>query len=245
LGRAANVLIFVSRFTAASFDVRKASAESVVIYNPVPLSESGAAVTSGNQRLREPSAPAILSHIAQIAPWKGQEVSIRALALLRRRDLDVQLWIAGEVKDTDRGSAVINRAYYRSLKDLVHELDLADSVVFLGEVKDVPELLAQSDLLLLPSTEEPFGRVVVEAMAAGCPVIATAVGGPSEVITHGVDGWLLLPADVELWAEQIRGILADPGALRRVSCVARERVAGRFTVEAHVRRVREHYAALL
>ena len=160
------------------------------------------------------------------------------------RGIDVRLFVAGSVKDVEARSTRENRLYFESVKALVRQLALSERVTFLGETADIAGLLAKSDVVLLPSREEPFGRVVVEAMVAGRPVVATSVGGPSEVITDGVDGWLLPPIDAHTWADQIESALSDRNALAAVGSRAFERTAGRFTAATHTRQVREQYEAL-
>ncbi len=90
---------------------------------------------------------------------------------------------------------------------------LTDSVRFLGERDDIPEILRAVDLLLVPSWEEPFGRTVIEAMASGVPVVATDVGGPPEILGEDGCGLVLPPREPRVWAETIEMLLSDPARL--------------------------------
>jgi glycosyltransferase involved in cell wall biosynthesis len=107
-------------------------------------------------------------------------------------------------------------------------------VSWLGEREDVPELMRALDMLLLPSREEPFGRTLIEAMALGVPVLATDVGGPSEIIENGREGYLLSPTEPEAWARAVRTIAESPELRREMGLAGRRRVEQAFTVERHV-----------
>ncbi len=131
------------------------------------------------------------------------------------------------------------------LHRLVAELGLERHVDFLGEREDVPAVLRALDLLLLPSWEEPFGRAVIEAMAMGTPVAATAVGGPAEIVRHGQDGLLLPPRDPESWAATLRPLAADPRLREKMGRCGRERAVADFGVDVHVKRVAAVYEQVL
>ena len=127
---------------------------------------------------------------------------------------------------------------------LIAELELEDAVVFAGQRPNIPAIMRAVDMLLLPSWEEPFGRVVVEGMAAGRPVIATSVGGPAQTITDGLDGLLAPPKDPQAWAAAINRLLDDPQLARRIGENARA-AAERFSVARFYPAIRAaHLAAL-
>lgn len=122
-----------------------------------------------------------------------------------------------------------NRSYPRRLQEIAGELGLGDAVRFLGEREEVPEILRASDVALLPSWEEPFGRVVVEAMAMGVPVVATAIGGPAEIIRDGVDGVLVAPRQPEALAAAITRLLDDEPRRRAIGAASQRAVLARFS----------------
>src|SRR5207302_5178465 len=115
------------------------------------------------------------------------DLAIRVAGELSGTGQPVRLLVVGSPKFTSGATRLDNRAYLDELHRLVAELGLDDTVLFLGEREDVPEILAATDLVLVPSWEEPFGRAIVETMAMGVPVIATSIGGPAEIISDGVD----------------------------------------------------------
>lgn len=154
-----------------------------------------------------------LAVVGRISPWKGQDVVLRALAL------------APGVTARFVGSAMFGEdEYAASLRRLTTELGLEDRVTWVGFSDDVEGHLAEVDVVVHASTTpEPFGQVVVEAMAAGRPVVATDAGGPAEIVTSGVDGLLTRPGDPEDLARALEA-LRDP--------VLRERLAAAGLVRA-------------
>src|SRR5665811_2295147 len=125
---------------------------------------------------REAAVPAeatVLSVVAQLTPWKGQDDAVRALAGLVAAGQHAVLLLAGSAKFAGEGTQFDNVGFERRLHELAVELGVADRVRFLGERDDVPAILAASDLLLVPSWREAFGRIVVEGMAMGVAVVAT------------------------------------------------------------------------
>jgi glycosyltransferase involved in cell wall biosynthesis len=186
-----------------------------------------------------------LGVVAQLTPWKGQDDAIRSAALLRQMWPDLRLLLVGDVTFSSKATRYDNRAYARSLHVLVEELNLQDTVRFLGQRDDVPQIMRALDLLLVPSWEEPFGRTVIEAMALETPVVATRLGGPSEVITDGVDGVLLPPQQPQRWAAAIGALLANPNRRVEMGRRARCTVGRSFSRDAHVASVLEMYQSLL
>ena len=115
----------------------------------------------------------------------------------------------------------------RSLLDLVEALGIGDRVDFTGHVDDVAAELATLDVVVHASTiPEPFGQVVIEAMAAGVPIIAADAGGPAEVVTDGVDGLLVAMGDVDALAGALTRMAGDPELRDRLAD------AGRVTAAA-------------
>ena len=185
--------------------------------------------------------------IAQITPWKGQDDAIRIARHLARTHPGLQLLLVGSTKFDSAATRYDNTAYLDSLRRQVDASELADTVRFLGERDDIPELLRAVDLLLAPSWEEPFGRTIIEAMAAGVPVVATDVGGPPEILGEGESrcGLALPPRSPEAWAEAVRALLADTPALEHMAEHGREEARRRFGVERHVSSILEVYEGVL
>jgi len=244
----ASVLIANSHYTAASFASPTSSTTPVTIYNPFDLGRFNPGLVDRNEartKLGMRTTTLALGVIAQITPWKGQADAIRCAALLRQTSPDLRLLLVGDVKFSSKATRYDNRAYARSLRALVEDLNLQDTVQFLGEREDVPQVMRALDIVLVPSWEEPFGRTVIEAMAMETPVVATEVGGPSEVITNGVDGVLLPPQQPQRWAAAVGDLLANPSRRAEMGRRGRATVAKSFSREAHVARVLDAYQGLL
>jgi glycosyltransferase involved in cell wall biosynthesis len=124
-------------------------------------------------------------------------------------------------------------------------LGVGDRVRFLGQRDDVPDLLADCDLFILPSLHEGLPISVLEAMAASKPVIATAIGGIPEVVVDGQTGLLVPPADPPALAKAIRTVLADPTLARNLAMTGRDRLLKEFTAEVMVQRTTQIYHELL
>jgi glycosyltransferase involved in cell wall biosynthesis len=165
-----------------------------------------------------------LAVLGRIERWKGQDVAIRALARLRRRIPNARLLVGGapEVGDPEYGS---------ELRELTEVLGVTDAVEFTGFVDDPYEFFAQATLAVHSSVmPEPFGQVVVEAMAVGRPVIATAAGGPLEVLEHGRFGLLVPPSDPDAIADAAYRVLTSRELYAQLSAAAVRRAAD-FTIE--------------
>jgi glycosyltransferase involved in cell wall biosynthesis len=174
-----------------------------------------------------PSGPVLLE-VGRLCDVKGQRDLIAAVPRLGRDD--VTLLLVGE--DIETGGA-----YRRMLEREAFDLGVGDRVRFLGRRDDVPALLAAADALVLPSSIEGLPLVVLEAMAAQRPVVATAVGGTPEAVVDGETGLLVPPGDVDALARAVDSLLADPERARRLGEAGARRVRERFDADAAAQRV--------
>jgi glycosyltransferase involved in cell wall biosynthesis len=160
--------------------------------------------------------------VGRLTPVKDVETLVRATKLAVQVDPTFRLEVAGD------GPCL------PALKRLTSELGLLDHIRFLGEVRDVPALLARASVFVLSSLSEGISLALLEAMARGLPVVATRVGGNPEVVVEGETG-LLVPArsEVELaWAMQ--RLRNDPEGSRRMGEAGRKRVLQHFDVRQMV-----------
>lgn len=194
----------------------------VVIPNGIALDRFGA----------EPSpVPGRVVMVGRLAPQKRPDLLVRAFARLRHEFPDARLQIAG-----DGPSAA-------DVAALVAELGLGDVVELLGARTDVPEILSRAACVALPSAYESAPYALLEAMAAGAPVVATAVGGMPETIDDGRTGLLVPPGDVDSLTTAIRRLLSDPSMAAALGAAARETVARDYGRETMTARLVEEYAA--
>jgi glycosyltransferase involved in cell wall biosynthesis len=195
------------------------------------------------ERLGVGEEDVVLAVVGQLTPWKGQDHAIKLLARLQGPHPETRLVLAGAAKFVSRATRFDNPTYVRGLRELAHSLGVGERVTFAGEVDDVPALLRAVDVALVPSWEEPFGRAVTEALAMEVPVVATSVGGPSEVIADGEDGFLAPPTDLDRWEERVSALVADTRLRAGMGRRGRTRVAEGFPMEGYAAAVVEAYGA--
>jgi glycosyltransferase involved in cell wall biosynthesis len=248
LARRSAAVIVISHHVARQFDTGGRAQRIAVVDNPFDLDGLDPDHTDRDAvraQLEVPEETLLMTLVGQITPWKGQEEAIRALAVVRNTYPNANLLLVGEPKFTSSATRYDNRTYLRALHDLVRELRLEAAVHFLGEQERVPDILGASDVALLPSWDEPFGRAVVEAMAMGCPVIATAVGGPAEIVRDGLDGLLVPPRRPEVLARAIIGLLDSPDLRMAMGVAARQAALARFGHGRHGEEVATIYRDVL
>ncbi|QXC48234.1 glycosyltransferase family 4 protein [Agrobacterium salinitolerans] len=163
----------------------------------------------------------------RLSEWKGQHVFLDAIAAME----GVQAVIVG-------GALFGQEAYEARIREQASRLGLEGRVRFLGFRPDVPELMAAMDVVAHTSiVAEPFGRVVVEAMMCGRPVVATRGGGVTEIIRDGETGLLVPPGNALALAAAIGRIMSQPALAERLARKGREDVSQRFSLEETCRSV--------
>lgn len=170
------------------------------------------------RQLGLPTSP-LVAAIGRLTPHKGFAALIKAWRIVRDRIPDGVLAIAGWDVAGHR----------QELESLAASLGLGSSVRFLGFVDDIPGLLTACDVFALPSTSEGFGQVVIEAMAAGKPVVVSRTPPLTEIVTNGDTGHLVPPQDPEALAGALLDLLEDPGRAAAMGSRARMRVLDEFT----------------
>lgn len=180
----------------------------------------------------------VLAVLAQLIPWKRHGLALEVLALLRARGLPAALLLIGDEVPSSRG-------YRAQLEAEARRLGIDQDCVFTGFRRDVPQLLNLADILLHPAADEPFGRALLEAMAASLPVIVAAGGGVSEVVENGVSGLIVEAGDARAMARAAERLLSDAGLRRRMGEQGRTRAEEKFSIEAHAARLGEIYQEVL
>jgi glycosyltransferase involved in cell wall biosynthesis len=246
--RRADTLITNSAYTRSTLGPAAAFAD--VVYNAVDISRFGRNELSRQKaraRLELDGDGPVLAVIAQITPWKGQDDAIQITQELLPAHPGLRLLLVGSPKFDSASTRYDNAAFLESLHSAAAAPPLPRAVRFLGERDDVPEVLPAVDLLLVPSWEEPFGRAIIEAMAAGIPILATSVGGPPEILGEGERkcGLVLPPRDPKGWAAKIERLLAEPATLAWMGENGRKAAPSRFGVAQHVDEMVEIYERVL
>ena len=209
----------------------------VVIPNGVPVETATCCSPESTQALRQEwgidADVLVVGTVARLGPEKGHAYLLEAVAEVLKQVLQTRLLLVGDGPMRSQ------------LEDRAKALGVADSIVFAGLRHDVQTILSLFDLFVLPSLWEGLPMAVLEAMAAGLPVVATAVGGTPEVVVDGVTGLLVPPRDPHALAEAILRLLRDPDLRKRMGGAGRERVAAHFSVEQMVQRTEKLYEHLL
>lgn len=166
--------------------------------------------------LGTPEAAVVIVNVARMEPYKGHRVLIEALARIENR----ASWVCWMVGGAQRPA---EERYERSLREAVVRHGLQDRVLFLGQRRDVPAIMAAADVHCHPNTgAEPFGLALVEALRAGLPVVASALGGPAEIVTDAC-GRLVPAGDSEALATTLSWLIADGQARRSLAAAGPER----------------------
>jgi glycosyltransferase involved in cell wall biosynthesis len=219
-------------------DQPKAAKLVEVVRNGIPLpAEQSRTVEKMRDELSLAADLPVVGMIGRVSPWKGQEILVRAAAILRSEGIACQFVAIGGVFDDEIH-------HLDRLQETIRSLNLENVVKIEGFRKDARELIAAFDMLVLPSIlPEPFGLVVAEAMAAGKPVIATAHGGPTELVVEGETGSLIPPNDPYALASAIKSLLADPDEAARLGRAGRKRLLDQFEIREYVQRIERLYDA--
>jgi glycosyltransferase involved in cell wall biosynthesis len=176
-----------------------------------------------------PASARLIIVVAKLFAQKGHAVLLEALASTSVRTDDAVL-VVGEGPERDRLEDIARRRGLRCVR-------------FLGARPDIPQLLAASDLFVLPSLWEGLPMALLEGMAAGLPVIATDVAGSRQVVVNGESGLLVPPGDPTALASAMTGLLADDAERTRLGRAARQRVESEFSAARQAARHAEAYEA--
>jgi glycosyltransferase involved in cell wall biosynthesis len=163
----------------------------------------------------------VVGHFSRLAPWKGQHILIDALA---KCPPEVTVILVGDALFGEQD-------YVKQLHQQVTDLGLENRVKFLGFRSDIPQLMAACGLVAHTSTSpEPFGRVIVEAMLCGKPIVAAKAGGVMELVEHGLNGFLVTPAESQELAQVIITCLQETEITATIANNARTTASRRFDV---------------
>jgi glycosyltransferase involved in cell wall biosynthesis len=182
----------------------------------------------------------LVGTVGRLTPWKGQDDFLRAAALVAREHPDARFLVVGDCVSS-RAERAADEAFRDSLPALASELGIADRVLFAGYREDVAAVMNALDVFVLPSHDEPFGLVVLEAMAAGKSIVATRAGGVPEIVRDGSEALLVPTRHAPSMAAAIGRLLAGEVLASQLGRAARERVAAEFPLWRCAARMREIY----
>ena len=215
----------------------------VVVRNGVDLVQVQPRPSSGwlHRELQLPESAILIATIGQIGLRKGQEVLAAAAPEIVRHIPEVHFLLIGERSSTKAESVQFEQEIERQFA----EHNLTPHLHRLGYRDDVPELMAEIDLIVHPAHQEPFGRVLLEAAACGVPVVATNVGGTSEIVDDGVTGRLVPPRDPQSLASAVICLLMNMNQRQSMSVATRARAVSDFDVARSAERLLELWRMLI
>jgi glycosyltransferase involved in cell wall biosynthesis len=223
-------LCLPARFQESQRIVAVPNAVNTVRFSPGNKSEAKAQLGA------IPDKPLLLM-LANLAPHKGQETAIRAVALLKKRCVDVTCWLAG----AERGQS---DAYATLLRSLAVELGVSDRVRLLGHRSDTPKLLRAADMLLLPSTNEGLPLSILEAQASKALVLAAPTAGIPEIVEDGKTGFLIAADNPMEYANRISELLRNDTLSHRIVDDAYVNTITNYDSRAYHNRIWELYQEL-
>jgi glycosyltransferase involved in cell wall biosynthesis len=195
------------------------SSKITVVHNGIDTDRFARAVGA-----RRNDFPVVVGTVGQLAPIKGHDLFLRAAALICARREGVRFVVIGE----DKSPEMRDRKF---LESLVAELGLNGNVALPGWQDDIPSALSSLTLFVSAARSEPFGLSIVEAMAAGLPVVAAASEGALEIIDDGHSGKLVPVDDAESLAKAINELLDDPAERSRLGHNAQLAARQRYSLE--------------
>jgi glycosyltransferase involved in cell wall biosynthesis len=212
--------------------------KTVTIYNAVDLSQYDEKCDTRREELAITASRPIVGFVGQIVPRKGVTTLITAMAAVVSCLPDVLLVIVGCAPPDET-------EYETECRTLVGRLGLDEHVRFVGYRRDVPAFMRTFNVFALPTRSEPFGKVVIEAMAAKCPVVASHVGGIPEIVTSGDIGTLIPPEDPAALSSALLAYLTDPRRRREVGERGAVLVRARFGMRGMLNRLQALYDDVL
>lgn len=237
-------LIAVSNATREFHVARGLDADRVVVvWNGLDLESFQPRAATGwlHDELKLPRSAKLLATIGQIGLRKGQDVLAAAAPAIVREQPEAHFVLVGERSSVKEESV----AFEQAIADRFAEHGLADRLHRLGPRNNVPSLLAEITLLVHPAHQEPFGRVLLEAAACGIAVVASNVGGTSEIVIDGQTGQLVPPGDSSALALAVNELLADEEVRRRMCLAARDRAVREFDIARAARLLADQWRDVL
>ncbi len=197
--------------------------KSGFIYPGIPLPPGDEESVYRRENPGKRDAGPLLGSVGDLCPQKGYESLIRGFGILSREYPSARLLIIGRTPKRYRD-------FQNGMEALCRELGIGERVVFMGERSDLPRYLRALDLLVHPSWGESFGRVIVEALARGVPVVATRSGGVEEILTDGLTGLLVPREDPGALAAAVHRMIDRPAEAGAMARRGKETVEKKFTM---------------
>lgn len=189
------------------------------------------------EKIKSPFSPGVfaLVIIGQVKPQKGQFDAVKAVTLLRKKGVSIQLGIIGGTED---------RAYEKQIRNYITENKMDESILFMGQKNNPSSYLALADACLVCATNESFGRVAVESMVVGTPVIGASSAGTAEIINSNAIGRLYKPHDIHDLMEKIEELQKDKDLASSIAQRAQREATKRYNQTEQYRSFIDYFNSL-
>jgi len=232
-------IVACSREAAARFARKHQFVPKIrVVYNGIDMGKiAGAKETLRSEYGLRPDL-FLVGIVGTLKPIKGQDHFLQMARRVLDAGVEAQFFIVG-------GDPLPGEPYLKKLLGLVSELGLSGRIWFTGFRKDNLDVIRSLDILVSASTEEAMPRTLIEAMALGRPVVATAVGGVPELVEEGITGLLVPPRDALALADSVIRLAGDQDLRRHLGEAGRCQVEDRFTLDRFIRGIESVYSEVL
>lgn len=238
-------IVCISKVTEMNLIENGIKNNIVTIYNAIDVEDFQSRVTKDAELMRKElgikEGSPIIGVVGNFQEWKGQMTVVRAVDILRTKYPNLMCLLIGDVSNSKK-----DREYFEKVKKEINKKDLGKNIIITGYREDVPNLINSLDIMVHSSVEpEPFGRVIIEGMCLGKPVIATNIGGPPEIIENGVTGFLVAPYDKVTLSAKIAYLLRDQINRRRIGQRAIRRVTDIFSIDKFSSEINSIYKEII
>lgn len=227
-------LILVARALSSRFRWLEGGKKMVTVHNAIDLEEfdNFPVEYSIRKEFNIDKNTVVLTCIGRVEENKGQEYLVHAMKYVD----NAKLLIIGKEEE----------GYFKTLKGIIERFGLPDRIIFTGHRKDIPFILREIDILVFPTVAgEGFSRVILEAMAAGKPIIATDVGGNPEAVIDEVTGYIVPVKDPKSLAKRINDLAKDKEKREKMGVAGREEVTKHYNIRKQVETIQNLYVSLL
>jgi glycosyltransferase involved in cell wall biosynthesis len=234
--------IFVSKEALQTFAISLPANKARVIYDSVEVPPQSDAASSAEVRreLGIPEGCVVVGTIARVSRQKDYFTLAAAAVDVLQKHPETRFLIVG-----DNSLVALNREHYQEVLQRLTELGIADKFIFTGHRDDTPRLIAAMDFCVLSTHREGFPLSIVESMALGKPVIATAVGGIPEIVKPGVTGYLHQHGNSKELADRILCLIEDPARTSEMGNAARELVRRDYSRAQYVDEILKSYSDIM
>ena len=181
-----------------------------------------------------PEDALVIGLVGRLELFKGQDVLLKAFARIYDRYPNARILLAGEPSSERSG-------YKQTLQNLTEDLNIADCVHFIGFQIDTASVYSALDICVLASRQEAFGLVLIEAMAYGIPLVATAAGGVPEIIEDEVNGLLFPPGRPDALADALVRLIRNPDLCQKLALNGQSIVREKFSLQKHLQALEDHF----